>query len=120
MLAQECITNITKGKFYWSSLQINLNTVAREHTDSNNDGPSVVISGGEHSGGEFYIRPFKDAARQIQAVNGVPIITNGRVPHGHLPYEGSRCSIVAFTHSSFWHISDQDKQQLLSERHTTK
>jgi len=106
------ITKITEGKFHWASLQINLNTHAKEHTDSNKDGPSLVMSGGDHTGGEFYVRSNADAEQQTQNINGIPVITNGRLRHGHLPYEGSRCSIVAFTHSSLWHTSDADKQRL--------
>ena len=70
------------------------------------------MAGGYYSGGEFYVRSKPDAKQQTQDTNGIPIITDGRLRHGHLPYEGNRCSIVAFTHSSFWQTSEQDKQKL--------
>lgn len=108
----DIIFDLNQGQFFWSSLHINFNTTAVEHVDANNDGPSLVISGGSHSGGEFYVRKDNNAEKTILPINGQPVITDGRLLHGHLPYEGQRCSIVAFTHSAFWHSTEKDKEYL--------
>ena len=110
----DVISTTAQGKLQWSSLQTNFNTHFTEHCDRNNDGPSLIVSGGEHTGGEFYVKVHKDAEPQNCDINGKPFITDGRLLHGHRPYQGDRCSIVAFTHSSFWNSTQSDKDMLKS------
>ena len=54
----------------------------------------------------------KDAEPQVHDIRGSLVITDGRLLHGHQPYDGSRCSIVDFTHSSFWNSTESDRTRL--------
>ena len=81
-------------KFHWSSLQINMNTVAEWHQDSGNTGPSAMVVGGSFSGGEFQI----DGHAPTQLAGRI-IFFDGHNWHRSLPFKGTRLSIVAFSHS---------------------
>jgi len=81
--------------FRWTSIQVNHNSVAQEHADENNEGPSLILSVGEYSGGRLVYK-------------GVPIdirnayyLFDGTQLHASEEYDGERFSIVLFTHSSF-------------------
>ena len=85
-----------KTKFTWSSLQINLDTVADWHQDSDNIGNSAILVGGDFSGGEFVLQDFAPSD-----MRGHVAFFNGRLWHRSLPFSGHRVSVVAFTHGLF-------------------
>ena len=81
--------------FKWTSLQVNLNTIVAEwHQDDQNIGTSAMVVGGEFSGGEFEL--FNHAPTQLR--NSMAFF-RGQEWHRSLKFNGTRVSIVAFTHT---------------------
>ena len=80
--------------FSWTSLQINCNTVADWHQDSNNVGTSAMLVGGHHSGGSFEVEGLGrvDLAGKL-------CFFDGHLWHRSHAFSGDRFSVVAFTHS---------------------
>ena len=81
-------------RFTWTSLQVNLDTVAEWHQDSGNLGTSAMMVGGEFSGGEFEI----EGKAPVCLRNRI-IFFDGTLWHRSLKFVGRRLSVVAFTHA---------------------
>jgi hypothetical protein len=97
----EYICDIVGGKeFMFSSILITKHSEYGLHVDSKNVGRSVVITLGDHEGGEIW-----QASAEIdgQEIPGGPIFAHnephyfdGNIPHCTLPFEGERYSIIAY------------------------
>ena len=79
--------------FAWTSLQLNLDTIADWHADKGNIGPSIIGVLGEHSGGEFHL-----AGSPPMSLQDHLLFFDGQVQHRSLPFVGRRLSFVAFRH----------------------
>ena len=76
--------------FSFSAIMVNRGSSAL-HVDAGNTGQSLIVSMGEHSGGELWQYPgqklsIKDSLQACE----------GRLPHITLPFEGERYSVVYF------------------------
>ena len=96
--------------WYWSSIQINRNTVATPHEDSRNKGISLVILLGNFTGGAF-ICPEDGIHTNI---TGQAIWADGRRRHWSEKFEGTRYSLVVFEHSYADRLPVADKEKLHS------
>ena len=105
-------------EFRWSSIQVNVNTVADVHTDHNNYGPSYLLAGGGYTGGELCL--YEESKNQsgpggsgivrlkdgkYYKTKGYDLRTHavkfdGRKWHSSETFKGTRVSFVLFTHSS--------------------
>ena len=75
----------------WSSLQINVDTIAEPHRDTGCQGTSLILLAGDFSRGAFHCgQLLLDAAGQILAFDG-------RVPHSSDEFGGRRISLVFHT-----------------------
>ena len=81
--------------FTWSSLQLNYNYAARKHVDGNNLGPSAIIALGEHTGGELWTEN-----KGTLNATGAWRFFNGTKLHETQPFQGTRISVIAFTHNA--------------------
>ena len=97
------------SNFQWTSIQVNINTVSRKHTDSNNDGPSVMFVLGDFTGGNFGTA----AGKQFTIGCGEAMIFNGKQHHWSEVFQGTRVSIVYFAHSTYSMLSVSDRDRLL-------
>ena len=77
--------------FSFTSIQLNSGSSAL-HVDTMNQGKSMIMSLGEHTGGQLYMYPrtVLDIKNHLQEIDGL-------LPHMTLPFEGERFSIVYFT-----------------------
>ena len=89
--------------FTWTSVQVNLNTVASPHIDAGNQGLSLIVSLGAHTGGNF----FCEGAFDDVSPKGCLCAFDGTKLHGHSVYEGERFSLVFFTHSTVEQVSEE-------------
>ena len=76
--------------FKFSSVMINKGSSAL-HVDRMNLGPSVIVSLGDHTGGELWQYPDR-----VIKIRNKPKLTDGLLPHMTLPYKGERFSLVYF------------------------
>ena len=76
--------------FRFSSIMVNKGGSAL-HVDKMNDGPSLIVSLGDHIGGDLWQFPNK----RLNVRNRI-CPCDGRLPHITLPYEGERYSLVFF------------------------
>ena len=53
---KEQLDRVGLNDFRWSSIQLNVDTVAKLHRDRNNVGPSLILVFGSHSGGGFQVK----------------------------------------------------------------
>ena len=81
--------------FKWTSMQINVNTVPRYHTDRNNVGPSILLVLGNHKGGEVQVEGHEPVA-ECETL----WLFNGNDKHRSMPFDGVRVSVVWFAHAS--------------------
>ena len=95
--------------FRWTSIQLNVDTVAELHCDKNNEGPSLIITIGDYEGGEFQMQ-----GTQKVNLDGGLWLFDGNKPHRSFPFQGTRCSLIWFAHSS-WKKAPEDKLKSLEE-----
>ena len=79
--------------FSWTSLQVNVNTLADWHTDQYIIGVSAMLALGDFSGGEFVLSGHAPLELKDHLV-----FFDGHPTHCSLPFEGQRLTVVAFTH----------------------
>ena len=83
--------------FRYSSIFVNLDTIAHEHVDSGNHGLSVLILLGQFQGGAY----FSEGHSDINEV-GTVFLVSGLIPHGSRPFQRTgpdgRISIVLYVH----------------------
>ena len=83
------------------------------------------MAGGEYTEGRLFViqdtmpTSKNEYAAALQPkyynINGRPLIIDGRQLHGSEPFQGNRCSVVAFTHKSFWHHVPSSARAKLKE-----
>ena len=83
-----------RGRFTFSSVQINYNYAAKRHVDGNNVGPSYIIALGEHTGGGLWT-----ADRGVVQCRHAWAAFDGTVEHETRPFDGQRVSLIAFTNN---------------------
>ena len=95
--------------FSWTSMQINVNTLSKYHTDKNNVGPSIILVLGDHTEGEFQVEGY-------DPVVGCDTLWlfNGKDKHRSMAFNGVRVSIVWFAHAS-WMEASQEQLSCLKD-----
>ena len=101
------LSELTRGGFQWSSVQVNLNTISAEHSDSGNKGLSLIVSLGQFTGGELVIDGHK-----VFDVRDNLLAFDGSKKHFNRPYEGKRYSLVFFTHQAVDLATPEEKDLL--------
>ena len=98
-------------KFTFSSIIINKNNVCKPHKDAYNIGDSYIIGVGDYTGGELVISQQKhDIHNKFLKFNG---ISN---THYNLDFEGTRYSIVYYTHKNIQSYLVANKPKLLMSK----
>ena len=81
------------SSFPYTTIQVNKNVVSKPHVDKNNVGPSYVIALGDFEGGNLVIKGkeynIKNKWKKFDGTQG----------HWITPFEGTRYSLVFFTHT---------------------
>ena len=85
-LAKQCFPD-----FVFTSIMVNVGG-STLHIDKNNSGPSMIVSLGNHTGGQLWQWPG-----EILDIHMKPTMCNGLVPHATLPFEGERYSLVYYS-----------------------
>lgn len=93
--------------FHFTSIQVNQGSSAL-HVDTGNSGPSLIVSLGDHDGGDLWQYPDQ----QICIKNALQPC-EGRLPHITLPFEGERYSIVYFSQKGKRNNPTSDQQSIL-------
>ena len=91
----------------WTSVQLNMNTVAEWHADKGNIGPSAIGAIGEYDGGEFHLTGYP-----MTSIRDKLLIFDGTVRHRSYPFQGRRFSFVAFRHPGLHMCSKADRGRL--------
>ncbi len=102
--AAEDIQQALKGAT-WTSLQVN-QASSKWHCDVGNSGLSAILALGEYTGGAFEMED-----RKVDIHNAI-FILDGSKPHRCEHYEGTRASLVSFTHASCPKINPLDAAYL--------
>ena len=76
--------------FVFTSIMVNMGA-STLHIDGNNNGPSVIVSLGVHTGGQLWQYPG-----DILTIAAKPTECDGLIPHVTLPYIGERYSLVYY------------------------
>ena len=105
LIINRYLTTLKLAGFRWTSLQFNRNTISDPHTDKNNLGLSVIILLGNYSGGSLCVPSRK--LRTQPGISGVGVVIDGCETHHTEPFEGTRYSIVAFTHNSIHRLNEE-------------
>ena len=79
--------------FSGTSFLINVNTTAEGHVDSGGEGQSALVVIGKFSGGEFM-----QERRQPIVIKDPITLFDGRRKHCSLSFQGTRISVVAYSH----------------------
>ena len=79
--------------FEYTTIQVNKNVLCEPHVDKNNIGPSYGISLGDFTGGNLVIEGTPYDIHDIWAE------FDGRLGHWVEPFEGTRYSLIYFTHT---------------------
>ena len=82
--------------FRFTSIQVNKNNQTPLHVDRNNLGESAIVGLGDYRGGEVWV-----AGDGLHDCRNRFCFFDGNEPHGTMPFEGTRYTIVYFTQSSF-------------------
>jgi len=95
--------------FPFTSIMVNQGA-STLHVDKNNCGPSVLISLGDHTGGELWQYPG-----DVLEVHCKPTKCNGLLPHMTLPFEGERFSLVYYCINSSRSPPTEENRQYLQD-----
>ena len=79
---------------FWTSVQINKDTVSEWHSDDSNKGPSLITGLGDYTGGEFMIE-----SGELPILRRL-VVFDGRAQHASNDFVGCRHSVIAFTHKA--------------------
>jgi len=91
-LLQDFIKEHNKD-FEYTTIQVNKNILCLPHVDKNNVGPSYAIALGDFDGGKLAIQ-----GKQYDIKNRWKMF-DGRLGHWTNPFEGTRYSLIYFTHT---------------------
>ena len=79
--------------FEYTTIQINKCVYCKPHVDKNNVGPSYIIALGDFTGGELVVE------REHHCIKNKFQKFDGRNAHWITPFNGTRYSLVFFTHT---------------------
>ena len=88
-------------------MQVNENSVARNHVDSGNVGLSLTMGFGDYTGGEF-----TTGGKEIDITRRA-VLVDGAVDHASNPYKGQRYSVILFAHSA-WTKAPTELQEIVT------
>ena len=112
--------------FYWSSVQINRDSVSVPPKDKSNVGPSAIALSGDFEGGELVVDcelPLSDGVavkdgKSTYSVRNEWLIFDGHDEHYSLAYSGKvRYSLVAFFHKSVGQLDPIQFQHLFNRNY---
>lgn len=96
-MACQRLVALLDPSFKYNCIQVNKDTRTAKHTDSHNEGPSVFVAFGTHTGGGVLLHTT-DGTTHLP--DGAFYRFDGRVPHETGPFSGgTRYSLVFFTTS---------------------
>jgi hypothetical protein len=95
--------------FKFCCVQVNQGSSAL-HVDTADQGSELIMSLGDHTGGELYQYP-----REVLDIKGRLVECKGLLPHMTLPFEGERYSVVYFQLNPKKKPLPPEHQQLLEE-----
>ena len=99
------------ANFFWSQVQINKNFETPPHRDSPNQGSSIIVGLGEYSGGKLCIN--KNGKVFYNDIKNKPTKFNGaKYTHWTSKYNGTRWSLVFFTHHSKNELKKLEKKKI--------
>jgi len=84
--------------FVYTTVQVTIDLCSIQHIDAGNQGPSIAIALGPHFGGILWTMSEKKKGSLSTLENWTQF--DGRIPHGTMPFCGSRVSLIAFTSSA--------------------
>jgi hypothetical protein len=87
------LIKLYKPNFQYTTIQVNKNIQSDPHVDKNNVGPSYIIALGDYTGGDLVIEGERFNIRNNWKW------FNGTLGHWVEPFEGTRFSLVYFTHT---------------------
>jgi hypothetical protein len=101
-----------KGKFVYTSININKDYAGKRHRDAGNSGPSLLKSLGRFTGGRLNYFPDDNGAEAVEDLpaekslkldpeKGI-VFFDGNRAHGVDKFTGSRYSLVYFSCRRFW------------------
>mmetsp|Transcript_15509 Transcript_15509/g.30469 ORF Transcript_15509/g.30469 Transcript_15509/m.30469 type:complete len:576 (-) Transcript_15509:308-2035(-) len=102
-------TSIPDPNFCYSSVQINFNYAAKRHVDGNNLGPSYIQGLGSYTGGQLWT-----ADKGVIDCKGKWKTFDGTKEHGTQPFQGTRISLIPFTHNAYEELTPDLEQKLKS------
>lgn len=76
----------------WDAVQVNKDCVCNPHKDKNNEGLSLLISGGDYTGGEL-VTSFGNFLAKYRGV----VFDGSQIEHSNTPTVGYKWSIVFFS-----------------------
>ena len=95
----------------YTSVQVNVATVSKWHTDGSNVGPSIAVGLGDFEGGELLTWTSEEGILEHD-IKGVGRLFNGLEWHASRAATGWRCSLIGFTHPGISQVSPEVKQRL--------
>jgi hypothetical protein len=113
-----------KGKFVYTSININKDYAGKRHRDAGNAGPSLLKSLGRFTGGKLNYFPDDNGAEAVEDLpaehslkldpqNGI-VFFDGNRAHGVDKFHGTRYSLVYFTCRRFWKMPAQSQSLMKS------
>ena len=99
--------NLALAQFSWNSLQVNEDTQAFAHRDSQVTGLSVITLMGTFTGGAFTLE-----GQECLTSRGRAMMFDSKKPHWVGPFTGKRYSIVYFSRE--WHPPEDDTRHYLA------
>jgi len=113
-----------KGKFAYTSINVNKDYAGKRHRDAGNAGPSILKALGRFTGGRLNYFPDDNGAEEVEALpaerslkldpqNGI-VFFDGNRAHGVDKFKGSRYSLVFFSCRRFWKMPTKDQSLLKS------
>jgi hypothetical protein len=76
----------------YDAVQVNLNCTCNPHKDEGNEGLSLLVSGGDYTGGEL-VTSFGNFSAKYRGI----IFDGSQILHSNLPFVGTKWSIVFFS-----------------------
>ena len=109
-VAAEIRSHKAFDKIFFTSIQINHNTISAPHTENNLVGtPSIAMGLGDYVGGRLRL----DGAKQPLDIRDHAVIFDGRKIHSSGIFNGDRWSMVLFVHSSWVDVTPAMRAQLI-------
>lgn len=113
-----------KGKFAYTSININKDYAGKRHRDAGNAGPSLLKAFGRFTGGRLnyfpddngadYVEDLRaEASLKLDPQNGI-VFFDGNRAHGVDKFTGARYSLVYFSCRRFWQMPAKSQSLMKS------